>query len=165
LKKEENVSMQTSFQDFKSLIFKVGNEEYGIHINPVVSIERMQAITSYPNRPPYVLGVTNVRDEVIPVVDLRAALAGESFNESDSSRIIIVLVRNQKIGLLVDAATEVLDIAAESIQKPHLLNKKAVSFLKGIAKLEGRLLILLDIEQLLENTTNLDELKEIKNCL
>jgi purine-binding chemotaxis protein CheW len=159
------MGIQTSFQDSKSLIFKVGQEEYGIHINQVVSIERMQKITSYPNRPPYVLGVTTVREEVIPIVDLRAALTGQSYDQGDTSRIVIVQVHNHAIGLLVDAATDVLDIPADKIQQPHLLETKNATFLLGIAKLEERLLILLDIEQLLENTTNLDELKEIKNYL
>ncbi|MEW8985848.1 MAG: chemotaxis protein CheW [Bacillus sp. (in: firmicutes)] len=159
------MDIQTTYQDAKSLIFKVGQEDYGININQVVSIERMQSITSYPNRPPYVLGVTNVREEVIPVVDLRAALTGKAFAECESSRIIIVQVKNHSIGLLVDAATEVLDIPATSIQQPHLLETREVSYLIGIAKLGERLLILLDIEQLLEDTTNLDELKLIKDML
>lgn len=159
------MDIQTSYQDAKSLIFKVGQEDYGIHINQVVSIERMQSITAYPNRPPYVLGVTNVREEVIPVVDLRAALTGQTFAECESSRIIIVQVKDHSIGLLVDAATEVLDIPASSIQRPNLLETREVSFLQGIAKLGERLLILLDIEQLLEDTTNLDELKQIKDML
>lgn len=159
------MDIHNSYQELKTLVFRVGQEHYGIHINQVVSIERMQEITSYPNRPPYVVGVTTVRDEVIPVVDLRAALSGESFQHEDSSRIIIVQVYKNSIGLLVDAATDVLDIAVESIQQPNLLETREVSYLKGIAKLEQRLLILLDIERLLEDTTNLDDLNEIKNRL
>ncbi|WP_318507809.1 chemotaxis protein CheW [Bacillus sp. T3] len=156
---------QTFEQDLKTLVFRVGKEHYGIHINQVVSIERMQSITPYPNRPPYVLGVTTVREEVIPVVDLCAALTGESFQHEASSRIIIVQVYGNAIGLLVDAATDVLDIAADIIQKPNLFETREVTYLKGIAKQEERLLILLDIEKLLEDTTNLDDLKEIKNYL
>lgn len=156
---------QTTVQELKLLIFKVGDEHYGIQINQVISIERMQNITPYPNRPPYVLGVTTVREEVIPVVDLRAALTGEANHHEDSSRIIIVQVYESAVGLLVDAATDVLDIETSTIQQPNLLETREVTYLKGIAKLEERLLILLDIEKLLEDTTNLDDLKEIKNCL
>lgn len=159
------MSNLTFIQDFKALIFKVGHEEYGVHINQVVSIERMQTITPYPNRPPYVLGVTNVRDIVTPVIDLRAALTGQSLGTTDGTRMIIVQVLDKEIGLLVDAATDVIDITPESIQHPKLFEAKNVSFLKGVSKLESRLIILLDIEKLLEDTTNLDELKEIKNKL
>jgi purine-binding chemotaxis protein CheW len=156
---------KTAIQDFKVLIFKIGQEEYGVHINQVVSIERMQAITPYPNRPPHVLGVTTVRDIVTPVVDLRAALTGQSLEATDVTRMIIVQVYDKEIGLVVDAATDVMDITPESIQYPKLFEAKNVSYLKGISKLDNRLIILLDIEKLLEDTTNLDELKDIKNEL
>lgn len=154
---------QKMFQDLKMLIFKVGQEEYGVHINQVVSIERMQTITPYPNRPLHVLGVTSIRNVLTIVVDLCAALAGESLQPTDTTRIIIIQAKDQAIGIVVDAATDVLDIAPETIQHPNLMETKAVSYLKGISKLDHRLLILLDIERLLEDTTNLDALKEIKN--
>jgi purine-binding chemotaxis protein CheW len=152
-------------QDNKTLIFKVDKEEYGVHINQVVSIERMQEITPYPNRPPHVLGVTTIRDVVTPIVDLRAALTGETVQLADASRIIIVQVFDKEIGLVVDAATDVLNIPQDTIQHPNLLETRDVSYLKGISKLEERLIILLDIEKLLEDTTNLDELKDIKDSL
>ncbi|CAH2712921.1 MULTISPECIES: chemotaxis protein CheW [Neobacillus] len=156
---------QITLQDFKALIFKVGQEEYGVHIKQVVSIERMQAITPYPNRPAHVIGVTTIRDEVIPVVDVRTALIRETIKPTDDMRIIIVQTDDNAIGLVVDAATDVLDIAPDTIQHSNLMEEKDVSYLLGISKLDQRLIILLDIEKLLEDTTNLDELKEIKNEL
>ncbi|CRK80934.1 chemotaxis protein CheW [Neobacillus massiliamazoniensis] len=156
---------QLIIEDFKVLIFKVGREEYGVNIDQVVSIERMQDITPYPNRLPHVLGVTSIRNAVTPVVDLRSALTGKSLEPSDSLRIMIVQVYEKEIGLVVDAATDVLDITPDTIQHPKLLEEKDVSYLKGISQLEHRLVILLDIEKLLEDTTNLDELKEIKDTL
>ncbi len=153
------------FEDDKVLVFKVGQEEYGIHINQVVSIERMQEINSYPNRPPHVLGVMTVRDVVIPVIDMRTALTEEAFSPTETARTIVIQVTDHEIGLVVDAATDVITIPANTIQHPNLLAEKDISYLKGIAKLDERLIILLDIEKLLETTTNLDELKEIKNKL
>ncbi|NYE06738.1 purine-binding chemotaxis protein CheW [Bacillus niacini] len=153
-------------EDCKSLVFRVGSEEYSIHITQVVSIERMQEITSFPNRPPHVVGFTSVRHMVIPVIDMRAALIGNNKGADETSRIIIVMVKDQEIGLIVDAATDVIDILPESIQQPDLmLQAKETSYLKGVSKLESRIIILLDIEKLLENTTNLDELKKIKDSL
>ncbi|WP_251554545.1 chemotaxis protein CheW [Neobacillus muris] len=154
-----------SKQDYKMLIFKVGQEEYGVNINQVVSIERMQPITSYPKRAPHVLGVTTVRDVVTPVVDLRAALTGVELQPTDDTRIVIVQVENKTVGLVVDAATDVLNIPADTIQQPNLLQTREISYLIGISKLGERLLILLEIEKLLEDTTNLDELKEMTEAL
>lgn len=153
------------FGDSKTLVFRIGYEEYGVHISQVVSIERMQEITAFPNRPPHVLGVTTVRNVVTPVVDMRTALVGESLEASDMNRIIIVMVKDQEIGLVVDAATHVIDIVPDTIQQPHLMQTNEVSYLLGMAKLDTRLIILLDIEKLLEDTTNLDELKVIKDKL
>ncbi len=153
------------FGDSKTLVFRIGYEEYGVHISQVVSIERMQEITAFPNRPPHVLGVTTVRNVVTPVVDMRTALVGESLEASDMNRIIIVMVKDQEIGLVVDAATHVIDIVPDTIQQPHLMQTNEVSYLLGMAKLDTRLIILLDIEKLVEDTTNLDELKVIKDKL
>jgi purine-binding chemotaxis protein CheW len=156
---------QTELQEFKGLIFKVGQEEYGVNINQVVSIERMEPIIIYPNRPAHVLGVTTIRNVVMPVVDIRSALTGETLLPTDVTRIIVVQVFGKEIGLVVDSAKDVLDIAADTIQHPNFLENKNISYLMGISKLVDRLIILLDIERLLENTTNLDELKEIKDAL
>jgi purine-binding chemotaxis protein CheW len=156
---------QINLEDFKALIFKVGQEEYGIHIGQVVSIERMQTITPYPNRPPHVIGVTSIRNVVTPIVDIRAALTGKSLTPTDAAQIIIVQVNEKTIGLVVDAAMDVLDIASTTIQAPTSLEVRDVNYLLGISKLDNRLFILLDIEKLLEDTTSLDELKEIKDAL
>lgn len=154
---------QIKFQDSKVLIFKLGQIEYGVHISQVVSIERMQAIsiTPYPNRPPHVLGVSSLRSVVTPIVDIRAALTGESLQQTDITRIIIVNVYDKEIGLVVDAATDVLELPPETIDYTNLLESKDASYLLGVAKLENRLVILLDIEKLLDDTTNLDELKQM----
>jgi purine-binding chemotaxis protein CheW len=149
----------------KMIIAKVGNDEYGISINQVVSIERMPSITPYPNRSPYVLGVTTVRDIVTPIVDLSSALKAEQMVPTDETRVIIVQAFDSYFGLVVDAATDILDIPSESIQRPNLLEARNVSYLTGISETNERLLVLLDIEKLLEDTTNLDELREIIQSL
>ncbi|CEG25890.1 chemotaxis protein CheW [Bacillus sp. B-jedd] len=157
--------MTTDIKDFKALIFRVGREEYGVQIHQVVSIERMEPVTAYPNRPPHVLGIATIRDVVTPIVDLSAALTGKLQEHSDSTRIIIVQAGGKEIGIVVDAATAVQDIPSESIQQPNLMELKHVEYLLGISKLDGRLIILLDIEKLLEDTTRLDELKKLQPTL
>ncbi|WP_042355990.1 chemotaxis protein CheW [Bacillus rubiinfantis] len=149
-------------EELKVLVFRIGEEEYGIQIQQVISIERMEEIRTYPNRPAHVLGVMTVREVITPVVDMRAALSEGTFVPSDTSRTIVVQVNGQEVGLVVDAATDVLTIPEDTIQRPRLMADKDISYLNGVSKLDNRLIILLDIERLLEKTTNLDELKEIK---
>lgn len=149
---------QSITQDFKVLIFKIAQEEYGIDINQVVSIEKMLEITPYPNRPANVIGVATVREIVTPVVDLRATLTGHSYMTTDDTRMIIVQVADKEIGLVVDDATDVIDIHSETIQYPKLFETKNVSYLNGISKLDNRVIILLDIEKLLEDMTSLEDL-------
>ncbi|MHC0038170.1 chemotaxis protein CheW [Pseudoneobacillus sp. C159] len=153
--------MENQFQDLQAIIFKAGNDEFAVNILQVVSIERMQAITPYPNRSPYVLGVTTVRDTVTPVVDMSSALIGEPVQPTEDTRLIIVQAFDSSFGLVVDSATDIINIEGHSIQQPQLLETNQVSYLKGIANIGERLLVLLDIEKLLEDTTNLDELREI----
>ncbi|MEH7107202.1 chemotaxis protein CheW [Bacillus sp. JJ1764] len=152
-------------KDFKALVFKIGQEEYAVHINQVISIERMAEMTPYPNRLPHVVGVATIREVVTPIVDLRAALTGIKTDVLDEARIIVVQVEGNEVGLIVDAATDVLDIPSETVQHPNLLETRDVSYLIGISKLADRLLILLDINKLLNETTNLEELNQIKNLI
>ena len=149
----------------KTLVFKVGIEEYGVPISQVVSIERMQEINPYPNRPAHVLGVTTIRERITPVVDMRSALNGEPFEPKDSARIIVVLARDSEVGLVVDAATDVIEMDLALVQQPHLLERKKADYLKGMADMDGRLIILIDAENMLEDTANLDDLKDIKDQL
>jgi purine-binding chemotaxis protein CheW len=154
---------QNKLNDITVLVLKVGEEEYGIHIKQIVSIERMQGlnITAYPNRQPHVLGFSSIRNVVVPIVDFRSALNGDSLNELDGTRMIIVQVLDKEIGIVVDSATDVIDVTSETIQYPNLLETREVSYFKGVSKIDDRFIILLDIEKLLENTTNLDELKSL----
>lgn len=154
--------MEAILEDFKSVVFRVGNEEFGLPIQQVLSIERMQSITAVPKMPKYVVGVINLRGIVTPIVDLRKALLEREAQEKDTTRIIVVNVDDNPIGLVVDAATDVLDIPPDSIQQLNLSRDYHAAYLLGIAKLNARLLILIDINNLLQNITTLDELKKVK---
>ena len=149
----------------KTLVLKVGVEEYGVPISQVVSIERMQEINPYPNRPAHVLGVTTIRGKITPVVDMKSALNGMLLEPKDSARLIVVTAGDMEVGLAADAATDVIEIDLASIQQPHLLESKKAGYLKGMADIGGRLIILMDAEELLEDTANLDDLKDVKDQL
>jgi len=156
--------MEVTSQKFKVVVFQVGNEEFGLHVERVVSIERMQPITVVPKMPEYVAGVINLRGIVTPIIDLRKALLQPEVKDDDRTRIIIARVDDENvIGLIVDAATDVLDIPSDSVQKPNFSVNHDVAFLLGVAKLHDRLLILIDINQLLRDITSLEVLKQVKN--
>ncbi|WP_167568855.1 chemotaxis protein CheW [Brevibacillus migulae] len=142
----------------KEIIFRIDREEYAISVMEVVSIEKPHELTPVPKQNPYVLGVIHLRGQVVPIIDLRKILNESASTVTDSTRYIIASVAGQVIGFVVDAATDILDVPASTIQKPALFSK---DFIYGIAKLEDRMIVLLDIPRLLESALGDISLSEI----
>ena len=141
------------------VVFELANEFYGINIAMVESIIKMQAITQLPQTPTYVLGVTNLRGSVLPVIDLRTRFILDAKEDTRQTRIMIVTMGNIKAGIVVDAVSEVLRVSDESIEPlPPMINSVDSAFLKGIVRLENRLIILLELSRVL----NLDEQKTLE---
>lgn len=141
------------------VVFELANEFYGINIALVESIIKVQAITQLPQTPNYVKGVTNLRGSVLPVIDLRTRFALETKEDTRQTRIIIVTMGTVKVGVVVDGVSEVLRISDESIEPlPPLVNSVDSAFLKGIVRLENRLIILLELSKVL----NLEEQKSLE---
>ena len=141
------------------VVFELANEFYGINIAMVESIIKMQAITQLPHTPPYVKGVTNLRGSVLPVIDLRIRFALDTHEDTRQTRIMIVTMVNIKAGIIVDGVSEVLRISDENIEPlPPMINSIDSAFLKGIARLENRLIILLELSRVL----NFDEQKSLE---
>jgi len=132
------------------VIFELSNEAYGINIALVESIIKMQAITQLPQTPAYVKGVTNLRGSVLPVIDLRTRFGLEAQAETRQTRIIVVTMGTVKVGMVVDGVTEVLRVSDESIEPlPPMVNTVNSAFLKGIVRLEKRLIVLLELGKVL----------------
>ncbi len=130
------------------VVFDLANEAYGVDIMAVQSIIRMQPITKVPRTMHYVEGVINLRGTVIPVVDLRKRFSLIVTEESKDSRIVVVDINGQEVGMIVDAVTEVLRVSGDAIEPPSSVISGADSaYLLGIAKLEEKLVILLDLDQ------------------
>jgi len=133
------------------VVFELANEFYGINIAVVESIIKMQAITQLPQTPAYVKGVTNLRGSVLPVIDLRARFALETKEDTRQTRIIIVTMGSIKVGVVVDGVSEVLRVSDELIEPlPPMVNSVNSVFLKGIVRLESRLIILLELGKVLD---------------
>ncbi|MEW5745935.1 MAG: chemotaxis protein CheW [Nitrospirota bacterium] len=130
--------------------FTLGNEDYAVDILKVQEINRMKEITRVPNSPPYVEGVINLRGKVIPVVNLRAKFGLPQKDSDEQARIMIMDIQGITMGLVVDAVSEVLRIPASTVEPtPPMASHISSEFIRGIAKLDERLIILLDMDRLL----------------
>lgn len=136
--------------DLKVIIFQLKDEEYALPVKQVGSIERMQHITRVPQAEPFVKGVINLRGVVTPILDLRIKFGIEEAEPSDSTRIIIVHIPNLEVGLIVDAAYDVIDIPADAVEpSPEVVGSLEADYIEGVVNLENRLLILLNMEKVL----------------
>jgi len=132
------------------VIFKLDGEYYGIAINFVETIEKVLEITRLPNSPEYLKGVINLRGEVIPVIDLRKRFAMSDTTITEESRIIILSFEDIAVGILVDTSSEVLTIENDNIDNTNaLIDSTEDNYVKGIGKIEDRMIIILDIMKIL----------------
>ena len=138
----------------KYLTFTLAQEEYGIGILKIKEIIGMLPITSVPQTPEFVKGVINLRGKVIPVMDLRLRFGMPSIDYSDRTCIIVVEIGGQAgtilVGTVVDTVSEVLNIKGDDIEKtPTFGTELNTDYILGMAKIEGGVKILLDIDQVL----------------
>lgn len=132
------------------VIFELANEVYGVDISRVQEIIRMTTITRLPRAPEFVEGVINLRGKVIPVVDLKKRFGLEQGDRTKASRIVVVDVGDHTIGMVVDAVSEVLRVPTEAVEPPSpVVTTIESDYIRGIAKLESRLIILLDLDKVL----------------
>ncbi|MBF0449353.1 MAG: purine-binding chemotaxis protein CheW [Candidatus Magnetomorum sp.] len=138
----------------KYLTFALADEEYGIGILKVKEIIGMMAITPVPQTPGYVKGVINLRGKVIPVVDLRSKFEMETIDYTDRTCIIVVEIEGKEeriqIGIVVDTVSEVLNVREADVEDtPTFGTSVNTEFILGMAKIEGSVKILLDIDAVL----------------
>lgn len=130
--------------------FFLAGEEYGVDVRLVQEIIRVADITQVPRAPAYIKGVINLRGRIIPVVDLKKKLALGEVDRTRQARIVVVKVRDRLIGLLVDGASQVLRVPLSIIEPPpeEVVDIEA-NYIRGVAKLEKRLIILVDLPKIL----------------
>lgn len=150
---------KSAVTDMKVIVFRLHDEEYGVDVNQVLSIERMEHITRVPKTAEFVKGVINLRGVVTPIIDLRNRFGIEATTYTDSTRIIIVTVDDIEVGLIVDSANDVIDISTSAIEPPpEVVGGVEATYLHGVAKLQNRLLILLNLNKVLSN----EEVKQLE---
>ncbi|MBN1376631.1 MAG: chemotaxis protein CheW [Dehalococcoidia bacterium] len=154
--------MDNSMNEIQQVVFDLASEHYGVDISDVREIMRMQNITKVPGAVSYVEGVINLRGKVLPVLDLRKRLGLKVAEQSEESRIVVVDIADGEVGVIVDAVTEVLRVPNSSIEPPSSMVAQGNSdYLRGIAKLTGRLIILLDLNKLLSSKADADMIARV----
>ena len=130
--------------------FFLAGEEYGVDVRLVQEIIRVSEITQVPRSPGFVKGVINLRGRIIPVIDLKRKLGLGDVEDGKQARIVVVKVRERLMGLLVDGASQVLKVPVASVEAaPEEVVEIDANYLRGVAKLENRLIILMDLPKVL----------------
>jgi purine-binding chemotaxis protein CheW len=148
--KQEQLSKAES-DELQLVSFNIGTEEFGVDILKVQEINRMVEITKVPQAPHYVEGVINLRGKVIPIVDLRKRFSLELKAHDKNTRIVVVDIGGNIMGMIVDSVSEVLRLPASTIEPPpEIVTGVNSEYIKGVAKLEDRLLIFLDLSRVID---------------
>ena len=153
---EGTIATTAIAEDLQLVVFRLANEEYGLSITKVQEINRLTPITKLPQTPVFMEGIINLRGRIIPVIDLRKrfGLAVEEYTED--TRIIVVEFNGQTVGIIVDGVTEVVRLAASSIEPPPNNSVLDARYIQGVGKMNNRLLILLDADQIFTSQEELD---------
>jgi len=140
--------------------FKLEDETYGINVMQVQEILRYSEIAPVPGAPAYVLGIINLRGNVVTVIDTRSRFGLESCEVTDNTRVVVIESEQQVIGILVDSASEVVYLKASEIDEaPNVGTDESAQFIQGVSNRDGELLILVDLDKLLSDD-EWDELKQ-----
>jgi purine-binding chemotaxis protein CheW len=143
--------MKTQTEELLQLVsFNIGQEEFGLGIQSIQEINRMVEITRVPNSPEFVTGVINLRGKVIPIINLRKRFGFPPKESDRNTRIIVVELSGMVVGFVVDSVSEVLRIPKNITEPPPpIVAGIGSEYITAVAKLENRLLILLDLERIL----------------
>jgi purine-binding chemotaxis protein CheW len=142
------------------VIFRLAASEYALPVDQVLQMETFSGATPVPGAPPYIAGIVTIRGLVVPVLDLRLRFGLPAIEFSLDTRIVVTRSATRVVGLRVDSAREVLELAVESNQPaPALVNERSKGFVHAVHALGPRLLLLLDLPKVLgENSHDHDSL-------
>jgi purine-binding chemotaxis protein CheW len=145
-------------KNLQLVVFNIGKELYGVGIESVHEIVKVPDITGVPDAPAFLQGVINLRGKIVPVVDLRKRMNLDGKENTKSSRVLITDNDGRLVGLLVDAVSEVLKVPPESVEAPpEMISSIGVEYITGVAKVEGNLIILLNLKKVF----SVEDLKKV----
>ena len=145
-----NLAVSGSISEMQLVTFNLGKEEFAVPILQIQEINRLVDITRVPKSPEFVEGVINLRGKVIPIIDLRKRFGLPQSELGKFSRIVVVNMEGRMVGLIVDSVSEVLRLSEDAIEPaPPVVAGIDSEYIRGLGKLDGRLLILLDLSKIL----------------
>ncbi|WP_062356056.1 chemotaxis protein CheW [Bacillus kwashiorkori] len=144
----------------KVVIFKVNKEEYAIQVEHVISIEKTSQVTPIPQLPNYVKGIVKVREELVPVIDLKNVLYKTDEVINDVTRFIVVKTDQLQVALLVSDAKELLEIESGHIKQVGFIGYEKTAFFSGVIQLTNRLITLIEPNQLVSSLEGIKEIYE-----
>jgi purine-binding chemotaxis protein CheW len=139
-------------KDLHIVGFRIGRETFGVPISLVHEIVRVPEITAVPEAPDCIEGVINLRGKIVSVVDLRKRFGEREIKRNKKNRILVAEVQGKMVGLIVDAASEVLKVPPSEIeQPPKVFEDGEINYVTGVGKLKDRLVILIDLSKILRS--------------
>ena len=144
-------------EEFQIILFELGNSLYGIPIEKVSEIIKIEEIAILPKAPQYIEGVLNLRGNVVPIVDLRKRFSMPQIERTKKSKIIVLLINKRLFGVIVDMVHEVLTLQRENIE-PSLPTASGIKgeFIDSIGKYEDKLIIILDITKIVQSKESIN---------
>ena len=140
-------------KEYQLVVFKIGDEEFGVDISQVREIVRLIEVTYMPRAPVFIEGVVNLRGQIVAVIDLAKRLDIPSRPRGEATRIIVIEIGENTVGMIVDSVSEVLRISSGDIEEvPGLIETEVPEhYIRGAGKLKDRLLVLLDLSRVLSH--------------
>ncbi|GAB3215269.1 chemotaxis protein CheW [Pseudaeromonas pectinilytica] len=152
MSQKRNVAQNVAEEVLQWVTFQLDRETYGINVMQVQEVLRYTEIAAVPGAPDYVLGIINLRGNVVTVIDTRSRFGLQPAEVSDNSRIVIIEAEKQVIGIMVDSVAEVVYLRASEIDvAPSVGTEESAKFIQGVSNRDGELLILVDLNKLLSD--------------
>ncbi|WP_218353199.1 chemotaxis protein CheW [Alteromonas lipotrueiana] len=147
-----NNTQDSNDQVLQWVTYRLGDETYGINVMQVQEVLRYTEIAPVPGAPDYVLGIINLRGNVVTVIDTRSRFGLPPSDTTDNTRIVIIESDEQVVGILVDSVAEVVYLKSSDIDSaPNVGTEESAKFIQGVSNREGELLILVDLNKLLSD--------------
>lgn len=146
----------------KQVIFKLGEEEYGMDISKINAIEKYTGVVPVPNAPSYILGILNLRGDVVPVYSLRKKFGMPEAARDDKTQLLVTKQDGMLVGYKVDSVSEIVELQEEELQEvPLIVRNSETSYAKGVANTSERMVLLLDNERIL-SAQEMERMKDIQ---
>ena len=146
--------------DIKAVIVQCGQEEYALPVDTVVSIEKLEQVNPIPHLPEYMLGLTKIRGEIVPILDFQQILYGDSAKNDPNARVVVVQTEKLYIGLLVLDAKEILDIPESTLTSSGLMAYSRTPYFTTVANLQDRMITVVDAEKLSRTLSGMEKIEE-----